>query len=62
MVLTTEQMDRYVRFICSTGRLPPTEDATELVRRQAFAENSIAWRLRRAIELTRLDIENRYGK
>ncbi len=52
----------YIKFIYSTGAIQPTENTEEITRREFYAEYCLKWRVRRAIEFGRMDIEQKFSK
>ena len=54
-------MKYFTQQICSAAKIPSTDDPKKLSRRLKFAEYSIDWRLRRALELARQDLENQFA-
>jgi hypothetical protein len=60
-IVDNELLKYFTNEIYATAKIPSTDDHEELSRRYIFAEYTTDWRLKRAFELIRQDLENKFN-
>jgi hypothetical protein len=61
-ILDDIKLNYYTKGILHIATICPPQDAQDMKCREEYMKYSLNWRLRRAIELAKMDIEQKYGK